>query len=92
MRDLFNYTKEKLYGAEYQSTTAITLGCPAFSRVLQISKLLNVDLDDVLDLVSSLKRKNDWDLKLDDAKAFLSRRAEFESTKVNELLRLPDDI
>jgi conserved oligomeric Golgi complex subunit 4 len=92
MRDLLSYTKDKLYGAEYQSTLAITKACPAFSRLLQISKLLNVDdLEDVLDLISSLKRKNNWDIKLEDAKAFLGARVEFEASRVQELLRIPDD-
>jgi hypothetical protein len=59
---------------------------------LQIAKLLSVDdLDDVLDLISGAKRKGNWDLKLDDAKAFLSLRVEFDGTKIDELLRLPDD-
>ncbi|GKY97020.1 hypothetical protein MPSEU_000660800 [Mayamaea pseudoterrestris] len=92
MRDLLSYTKDKLYGPEYQSTTAVTKGCPSLSRLLQIAKLLNVDdLDDVLDLISSLKRKNNWDVKLEDAKAFLSARVEFDAAKVNELLRIPED-
>jgi hypothetical protein len=49
---------------------------------------MNVDdLEDVLDLISSSKRKNMWDLTLNDAKAFLNLRVEFESRKVNELLQ-----
>jgi len=57
-----------------------------------MAKLLSVDdLEDVLDLISNAKRKGNWDLKLEEAKALLSSRVEFESAKVNELLRLPDD-
>jgi hypothetical protein len=92
IRDLLSYTKDHLYGSEFQSNQNITRACPPLSRLLQISKLLNVDdLEDVLDLVSSSKRKNNWDLKLDDTKAFLCARVEFESSRVNELLRIPDD-
>ena len=49
------------------------------------------DLEDVVDLIGSSKRKGNWDLKLDDAKAYLSLRVEFESDNVSELLRMPDD-
>jgi hypothetical protein len=49
------------------------------------------DLEDVLDLISSSRRKGAWDIKLEDAKAFLSLRVDFDAGKVNELLRLPDD-
>jgi hypothetical protein len=59
---------------------------------MQIAKLLNVDdLEDVLDLITASKRKGNWDLKLEDAKAFLSLRVEFEGRKVNELLRISED-
>lgn len=92
MRDLLNYTKVHLHSPEYGSNVAIFRACPALSKLLQIAKLLSVDdLDDVLDLIGSAKRKGNWDLKLEDAKAFLSARVEFDSSKVNELLRLPDD-
>lgn len=89
MRDLLNYTKDQLHSPEYGSNVAIFRACPALSKLLQIAKLLSVDdLDDVLDLISSAKRKGNWDLKLEDAKAFLSARVEFDGSKVNELLRL----
>jgi hypothetical protein len=92
VRDIVNYVKERLYAPEYNSTAAVTKACPALSRLLQIAKLLSVDdLDDVVDLISSAKRKGNWDLKLDDAKSLLSSRVEFESSKVNTLLRLPDN-
>jgi conserved oligomeric Golgi complex subunit 4 len=92
MRDLLSYTKDRLHSPEYGSNVAIFRACPALSKLLQIAKLLSVDdLDDVLDLISSAKRKGNWDLKLEDAKAFLSARVEFDGSKVNELLRLPDD-
>ena len=62
------------------------------ARLVQIALLMNVDdLEDVVDLIASSKRKGNWDLKLDDTKALLSLRVEFEGRKVNELLRMPDD-
>jgi conserved oligomeric Golgi complex subunit 4 len=93
MRDLLHYTKGQLHSPEYNgSNVAILKSCPALSKLLQIAKLLSVDdLDDVLDLISGAKRKGNWDLKLDDAKAFLSLRVEFDATKIDDLLRLPDD-
>lgn len=92
MRDLLSYTKERLNSSDFSSNLAITRSCPSLSRLLQIAKLLSVDdLDDVLDLINSSKRKGNWDLKLDDAKAFLCTRVEFEAAKVNELLRLPGE-
>jgi conserved oligomeric Golgi complex subunit 4 len=93
MRDLLAYTKDHLHSPEYYgNTVAVVRACPALSKLLQIAKLLSVDdLDDVLDLIIGSKRKGNWDVKVDDAKAFLSARVEFDSSKVNELLRLPDD-
>ena len=93
VRDILSYIKDRLYSAEYSSNNvAVTRACPPLSRLLQIAKLLSVDdLDDVLDLISSAKRKGNWDLKLEDAKTLLSSRVEFEGSKVNELLRLPDE-
>ena len=44
------------------------------------------DLEDVLDLISSSKRKGNWDLKMEDSKAYLSLRVEFEKSLVEELL------
>jgi hypothetical protein len=70
VRDLLHYTKDRLYGLEYQSQTWPPRQKPLFNRLLQIAKLLNVDdLEDVVDLIGSSKRKGNWDLKLDDAKA-----------------------
>lgn len=93
IRDLLHYTKDHLSQSEYPNNLAVTKACPPLSRLLQISKLLSVDdLEDVLDLISSSKRKGNWDLKLEDAKAFLCSRVEFEASNVNELLRLPSDI
>jgi conserved oligomeric Golgi complex subunit 4 len=92
MRDMLSYTKERLDSPDLSSNVAVCKACPPLSRLLQISKLLSVDdLDDVVDLISSSKRKGNWDLKLDDAKAFLSMRVEFESRKINELLQVDDD-
>jgi hypothetical protein len=49
------------------------------------------DLEDVLDLISSSKRKGNWDLRLEDSKAFLSLRTEFEADLVEQLLGAVDD-
>ena len=92
MRDLLNYAKERLDSNELHSNVALCRACTPLARLSQISKLLNVDdLDDVLDLISSSKRKNNWDLKLDDTKSFLKLRVEFEPSKINSLLKVPDD-
>ena len=65
--------------------------CIPLARLVQIDRLLQVDdLEDVLDLISSSKRKGNWDLKLEDAKAFLGLRVEFETRKVNELLSISE--
>jgi len=92
MRDLISYAKDRLHAADYSSNVAVTRACVPLGRLLQVAKLLNVDdLEDVLDLITSSKRKNDWSLNLADAKAFLCARVEFRNDKVNDLLRLPDD-
>ena len=92
MRDLLNYAKDRLDASEYNSNVALHRACTPLARLVQISRLLNVDdLEDVLDLVSASKRKGNWDLTLEDAKAYLSLRVEFESSRIHELLRIPDD-
>lgn len=91
MRDLLNYSKDRLDSNELSSNIAFYRACTPLARLVQIAKLLNVDdLDDVLDLISASKRKGNWDLKLEDAKAYLSLRVEFEADRIQELLRLPD--
>lgn len=91
MRDLLSYAKERLDSPELTSNVALYRACTPLARLIQIAKLLHVDdLDDVLDLISASKRKGNWDLKLEDAKAFLSLRVEFESRKVNELLSISE--
>lgn len=92
MRDFLSYAKDHLDSPELKSNMALYRACVPLARLMQISRLLNVDdLEDVLDLISSSKRKGNWDLKLDDAKAFLCLRSEFSGGKVNELLRIDDD-
>ena len=92
MRDLVNYTKERVSATELESTIALYRACTPLARLVQIAKLLNVDdLEDVLDLIGASKRKGNWDLKLEDAKAYLSLRVEFEADHIHELLRLPDE-
>ena len=76
---------------EYASTVTLYAACNPLARLSQIALLMNVDdLEDVLDLISSSKRKGNWDLKLDDAKSLLNMRDDFEGRKVNELLRVSD--
>jgi conserved oligomeric Golgi complex subunit 4 len=71
---------------------ALYRACTPFARLVQIAKLMNLDdLEDVLDLISSSKRKGNWDLKLDDSKSYLSLRVEFDSERVIQLLRVADD-
>jgi hypothetical protein len=92
VRDLVSYTKSRLSDDTASSNVGLTKSCPALARLIQIAKLVCVDdLDDVVDLVSASKRKGLWDLKLDDTKAFLCLRVEFEDEHVHELLRLPDE-
>lgn len=92
IRAFVNYVKSRLDGPEFASTASLHRLCTPLARLSQIALLLNVDdLDDVLDLISSSKRKNQWDLKLDDAKSLLSLRVDFEGHKVNELLNFADD-
>lgn len=95
MRDWVTYTRERLSSQSAEcavSNLAVMRACPPLGRLVQIAKLLNVDdLEDVLDFISAMKRKgHDWDLKLEDAKAFLSQRVEFDSDKIHELLRIPE--
>lgn len=91
MRDLFNYAKDRLEAQEFHSNVAMTKACPSLGRLMQIAKLVNVDdLDDVLDLISASKRKGNWDLTLEDTKALLCLRVEFESSRVHELLKSPE--
>jgi hypothetical protein len=92
MRDLLAFAKEFVQSSEYSSSDALYRACTPMARLMQIAKLLNVDdLEDVVDLISSSKRKGNWDLKLDDAKAYLSLRIEFEGRKVNELLSIEEE-
>lgn len=92
VRYLINYAKERLDAQKYQSSVTLFSACNALARLSQIALLMNVDdLDDVLDLISSSKRKGNWDLTLDDAKALLNLRLDFEGRKVNELLRISED-
>jgi conserved oligomeric Golgi complex subunit 4 len=93
MRDLLNYAKDRLSSSELNSSNvALYRACTSLSRLVQIAKLMNLDdLEDVLDLISSSKRKGNWDLKLDDSKAFLSLRVEFDSERVGQLLRVAEE-
>jgi hypothetical protein len=92
VRDFVNYAKNRLASNELNSNVSLYRACTPLSRLLQISKLMNVDdLEDVLDLANASKRKGMWDLSSEDVKSFLSLRQEFEEDRINQLLRLPDD-
>lgn len=92
MREFLAFCKESVDSPELQSNLSMYRACTPVARLMQIGRLLNVDdLEDVVDLISSSKRKGNWDLKLEDAKAFLSLRVEFEGRKVNELLNIDDE-
>lgn len=92
MRDLLSYAKNKLDSPELKSNVVLYRACVPLARLVQISRLVNVDdLEDVVDLISSSKRKGNWNLLLDDATTFLSLRREFDGDKVNELLRMDND-
>ena len=92
VRYLVNYAKGHIDSPELSSNVALYSACNPLARMVQISLLMNVDdLEDVLDLIASSKRKGNWGIKLEDAKALLSLRAEFEGRKVNELLQVEDE-
>ena len=89
---MLSYAKDKLDSPELKSNVALYRACVPLARLVQISRLVNVDdLEDVVDLISSSKRKGNWNLLLDDATTFLSLRREFDGDKVNELLRMDND-
>ena len=91
IRFFLNFAKERFDSPELTSNVALYKACNPLARLAQIALLMNVDdLEDVLDLISSSKRKNMWDLSLNDAKAFLNLRVDFEGRKVNELLQISD--
>lgn len=92
MRDLVNFAKDRLSSTDFHSNVALYRACTPLARLLQIAKLMNLDdLDDVLDLISSSKRKGNWDLKLEDSKSYLSLRVEFDTERVSQLLRAADE-
>ncbi|KAL7426769.1 hypothetical protein ACHAXH_000451 [Discostella pseudostelligera] len=86
-----NFAKDRVDSAELKSNVTLCKACPPLSRLNQITLLMNVDdLEDALDLISVSKRKDNWDLKLDDVKKLLCLRVDFEGSKVNELLQIDD--
>jgi len=83
--------KDRVAAEALTSSTTLYKACNPLARLTQVTHLMNVDdLEDVLDLISASKRQNMWDLSLNDAKAFLNLRVDFESRKVNELLQMSD--
>ena len=89
MRDLVTFTRDMLVSDQYSSNAAVTKACSPLGRLSQLAKVLNVDeAEDVLDVISLLKRKSNLDWKLDDAQAFLELR--FPEQKVKEVLRLQE--
>jgi len=92
IRYFTNYAKQCFASSDFTSNFALYKASTPVARLSQIALLMNVDdLEDVLDLIASSKRKGNWDLKLDDAKAFLNLRVDFEGRKVNELLRISEE-
>jgi hypothetical protein len=85
--------KDRLGSNEFNSSNvALCNACTPLSRLLQIAKLMNLDdVEDVLDLISSSKRKGNWDLSMEDSKAYLSLRVEFEADLVSQLLKVVDE-
>jgi len=85
--------KGRLVSSELNSSNlALCNACKPLSRLLNIAKVMNLDdLEDVLDLISSSKRKGNWDLKMEDSKAYLSLRVEFEADLVEQLLGAVDE-
>ena len=91
VRYFVNFVKERVDAEALTSSATLFKSCGPLARLSQITYLLNVDdLEDVLDLISSSKRTKNWDLSLNDAKAFLNLRSDFESRKVNELLQITE--
>lgn len=91
IRFFVNFVKERVDSESLTSNATLYKACSPLARLTQITHLLNVDdVEDVLDLISSSKRKKMWDLSLNDAKAFLNLRVDFEGRKVNELLQITD--
>jgi hypothetical protein len=92
IRYFMNYAKDQFDSSDLSSNVTLYKACNPLSRLAQIALLMNVDdLEDALDLISISKRKKMWDLSLNDAKAFLNLRVDFEGRKVNELLKVPDE-
>lgn len=93
MREWLAYTRGHLITSEYNvSNQAVLKACPSLSRLVQMARLINIDdLEDVLDLMAASKRKGQWDLKEEDAQAFLSQRVDFDGDRIQELLRIPED-
>ncbi|OEU17196.1 hypothetical protein FRACYDRAFT_268613 [Fragilariopsis cylindrus CCMP1102] len=93
MRDLIHYAKDRLGSNEFNSSNvALCNACTPLSRLLQIAKLMNLDdVEDVLDLISSSKRKGNWDLSMEDSKVYLCLRVEFEADLVSQLLKVVDE-
>jgi len=91
IRFFINFAKERFDSPDLSSTATLYKACGPLARLAQIALLMNVDdLEDVLDLITTSKRKKMWDLSLNDAKAFLNLRVDFEGRKVNELLKIDD--
>lgn len=93
MREWLSYTRSHLVTVEHNvSNLAVLKACPSLSRLNQMARLINIDdLEDVLDLMAASKRKQQWDLKEEDAQTFLSQRVDFDAERIQELLRIPED-
>jgi hypothetical protein len=93
MREWLSYTRNVLLSGDSKvSNQTVLQACPSLSRLVQMARLINIDdLEDVMDLMAASKRKGQWDLKEEDAQSFLSQRVDFDASRVQELLRIPED-
>ena len=58
IRNFVNFAKERFGSSEYSSSQSLYKACNPLARLVQIALLVNVDdLEDVLDLISTSKRK-----------------------------------
>ena len=91
IRQFVGYVKDRLSSTKYSSTKGLFVSCKPLARLSQISMLMTVtDLDDVADIMR--RAKGSWSLSNEDSKTFLILRSDFETKKVNELLRIDDNM
>lgn len=88
VRYFISFVRERVHSSSLTSHSSLYQECDPLARLIQITNFLNVDdVEDVVDLVSSLKRKNELRLSMSEIKGFLSVRIEFEGRRINDLLK-----